>query len=109
MFIGIKEVGSLTYRELIEANPSVMLGKPVIDGTRITVEMILEKVTYGETVDQILEEYPRLTREGVLAALQYALESFRDDPTPFPPPQPPKDVGGSFPPAPPAGGKEAGV
>jgi len=44
LFIGIKEVGSLTYRELIEANPSVMLGKPVIDGTRITVEMILEKV-----------------------------------------------------------------
>jgi len=99
----------LTYRELIEANPAVMPGKPVIDGTRITVEMILEKVAYGETVDQILEDYPRLTREGVPAALQYGLESFSDDPTPFPPPQPPKDVGGSSPPAPSAVGGEAGV
>ena len=50
------------------------MGKPVIAGTRITVELILEKLASGETVDQILEAHPRLTREGVLAALQFALD-----------------------------------
>ncbi len=69
----------LTYKGLIEANPAVMSGKPVIAGTRITVELILEKVAYGETVDQILDDHPHLTREGVLAALQFALESLRGD------------------------------
>ncbi|MDA8337367.1 MAG: DUF433 domain-containing protein [Peptococcaceae bacterium] len=69
----------MTYKGLIEANPAVMSGKPVIAGTRITVELILEKVAYGETVDQILDDHPHLTREGVLAALQFALESLRGD------------------------------
>jgi uncharacterized protein (DUF433 family) len=57
---------------LIEAKPSVMLGKPVITGTRITVESILEKLAAGETVDQIVDAHPRLTREAVAAALKYA-------------------------------------
>ena len=48
------------------------MGKPVVVGTRITVELILEKFSAGETVDQILEAHPRLTREGVLAALDFA-------------------------------------
>jgi uncharacterized protein (DUF433 family) len=54
----------------IVSDPEVMMGKPVVIGTRITVELILEKLGAGETVDQIVEAHPRLTREGVLAALQ---------------------------------------
>jgi len=54
---------------LIESIPTVMMGKPVIKGTRITVESILEKLAAGETIEQILEAHPRLTREAILAAL----------------------------------------
>jgi len=49
-----------------------MVGKPVIRGTRITVELILDKLAAGETVEQILEDYPHLTREGIRAALEFA-------------------------------------
>lgn len=58
--------------QLIESNPAVMMGKPVIAGTRITVELILEKLAAGESVEQILESHPHLTREAVLAALECA-------------------------------------
>ena len=58
--------------ELIQSDPAVMMGKPVVAGTRITVELILEKLSAEETIDQILEAHPRLTREGVLAALSFA-------------------------------------
>lgn len=61
--------------ELIQSDPAVLMGKPVVAGTRITVELILEKLSAGETVDQILEAHPRLTREGVLAALNFAAQS----------------------------------
>ncbi len=54
-------------RQLIESNPSVMMGKPVVTGTRITVELILEKLAAGETIEQILDAHPRLTREAVSA------------------------------------------
>ena len=56
---------------LIQSDPSVMIGKPVVVGTRITVELILEKLAAGETIDEILDAHPRLTREGVLAALEF--------------------------------------
>jgi uncharacterized protein (DUF433 family) len=64
---------------LIESNPDVMMGKPVIKGTRITVELILEKLAAGEAIEQILESHPRLTREGVLAALDFAAKAIRAD------------------------------
>ncbi len=50
-------------KNLIQSNPDIMMGKPVIAGTRITVELILEKLAAGETVEQILDAHPRLTRE----------------------------------------------
>jgi uncharacterized protein (DUF433 family) len=56
---------------LIQSDPSIMMGKPVIAGTRITVEFILEKFLAGETHDEILDAHPRLTREGVLAAVDF--------------------------------------
>lgn len=63
---------------LIQSNPAVMMGKPVIAGTRITVELVLEKLAAGETVEQILESHPRLTRESISAALAYAAQAVRD-------------------------------
>jgi uncharacterized protein (DUF433 family) len=57
---------------LIQSDPSIVMGKPVVAGTRITVELILEKLAAGETIDEILDAHPRLTREGVLAALNFA-------------------------------------
>ena len=64
---------------LIVSDPKVMMGKPVIAGTRITVELILEKLAAGESIDQILEAHPRLTREAVWAALAFATEALRAD------------------------------
>ena len=63
----------------IESNPAVMMGKPVVAGTRITVELILERLSAGETVDEIQEAHPRLTRAGILAALRFAAQTMRAD------------------------------
>jgi uncharacterized protein (DUF433 family) len=65
--------------KLIVSDPAVMMGKPVIKGTRITVELILEKLAAGETIEQLLEAHPRLTREGIQAALSFAAETLRSD------------------------------
>ncbi len=69
-----------TKNKLIQSDPSIMMGKPVIAGTRITVELILEKLAAGETIEHILEAHPRLTRKAVLAALAYAAEAMRKPP-----------------------------
>jgi uncharacterized protein (DUF433 family) len=62
---------------LIASDPKVMMGKPVIAGTRITVDLILEKLGSGESVEAVLEAHPRLTRDGVLAALRFAAQALR--------------------------------
>ena len=64
-------------KNLIQSDPAVMMGKPVIAGTRITVELVLEKLAAGETVEQILEAHPRLTKEAISAALAYAVQAVR--------------------------------
>jgi uncharacterized protein (DUF433 family) len=64
---------------MIISDPAVMMGKPVVAGTRITVELILEKLAADETIDQLLEAHPRLTKEGVLAALDFAGQVLRAD------------------------------
>ncbi|MBA2592710.1 MAG: DUF433 domain-containing protein [Pseudomonadota bacterium] len=61
----------------IQSDPSIMMGKPVIAGTRITVELILEKLGSGETMDELLAAHPRLTREAVAAALAFAAQVLR--------------------------------
>ncbi len=65
--------------QLIESNPNIMMGKPVVAGTRITVELILEKLAAGETIDQILEAHPRLTKAGIQAAIAFAAQALRAD------------------------------
>lgn len=56
----------------IETNHTVMLGKPVIKGTRITVELILRKISGGYSFEDILEMYPKLTMEDILSCVEYA-------------------------------------
>ena len=64
---------------LITSDPKIMMGKPTVAGTRITVELILEKLAAGETLDQILSEHPRLTPESIRAAMAFAAEALRAD------------------------------
>ncbi len=61
--------------ERIVINPKVMVGKPVIKGTRLTVQYILGLLAHGATVDEILQEYEGLTREDILACLLFATEA----------------------------------
>lgn len=63
----------------IVVDPDVMMGKPVIEGTRITVEQILEELGAGRTIEELIEAHPRLTREGVLAAVRFGAEVLRAD------------------------------
>ncbi len=65
----------------IISDPDIMMGKPTIAGTRITVEHILEQLAGGRTIEQILEAHPHITREDVQAAIIYAAESVRIDHT----------------------------
>lgn len=65
--------------ELIEINPKIMVGKPVIKGTRITVELVVGKLAAGESIDDVLVSYPHLNREQILACLEYAYNSMKAD------------------------------
>lgn len=62
----------MDYREHIESNTNVMLGKPVIKGTRITVALVLQKLSEGATVPDLIIAYPALTPVSINAALAYA-------------------------------------
>lgn len=64
----------MTYKTRIVSDYKIMLGKPIIKGTRITVELILRKLSQGATTADILKMYPHLEEADILAALQYASE-----------------------------------
>lgn len=59
----------------IVTDPAIMTGKPVIKGTRLTVELILRQLAQGQTMEEILENYPQLQQEDILACLAYATEA----------------------------------
>lgn len=61
-----------TLLKRIDVNPKIMLGKPVIKGTRLPVEIIVEKIAYGHTIDDLKRDYPFLKEEDIRAALLYA-------------------------------------
>ncbi|CCF84199.1 DUF433 domain-containing protein [Nitrolancea hollandica] len=61
-----------SYKDRITANPDVMVGKPVVRGTRIPVEVVLAKLAQNPNVDELFADYPRLTLEDVKACLAYA-------------------------------------
>ena len=65
----------MTLTDRVEINPRVMLGKPVIRGTRIPVELILRKLSEGASEADLLDAYPRLTREDIQAAMRYAADT----------------------------------
>jgi uncharacterized protein (DUF433 family) len=65
----------MTITDRIEINPKVMMGKPVIRGTRLTVELILRKLSEGANEKELLEAYPRLSREDIQAAIRFAADT----------------------------------
>ena len=69
----------MNEKSLILSDPSIMMGKPVVAGTRITVEIILERLAAGESMEDLLKSYPRLTEETIRAALAFAAEVLRAD------------------------------
>jgi uncharacterized protein (DUF433 family) len=71
----------MTVTDRIEVNPKVMLGKPVIRGTRITVELILRKLSEGAREADLLGAYPRLTPEDIKAAMGYAADTLAHEET----------------------------
>ena len=64
----------MDYKKRIIADPNIMLGKPVIKGTRITVELILHRLSEGMSIENLVEAYPHLTIEDIYAALAYSAE-----------------------------------
>ena len=81
IFLAEKLIKIAAFKVLmaITINPKVAHGKPTIAGTRITVELILELLSSGMSVDNILKEYPHLTREQVLEAIKYAQAAVKHD------------------------------
>lgn len=69
----------MDWREHIVVNPDVLVGKPVIRGTRIAVELLLDRFADGWSYDDILDAYPHLRREQVQAAVAFAAEVFKED------------------------------
>ena len=70
-----------SYREWITSNPNILFGKPAIKGTRIPVELILDELSAGTSIDEILESYPRLSHEAIYAALAFAADTLRAEVT----------------------------
>jgi uncharacterized protein (DUF433 family) len=71
----------MTVTDRIEINPRVSLGKPVIRGTRIPVELVLRKLSDGASEADLLDAYPRLTREDIQAAIGYAADTLAHEET----------------------------
>ena len=64
----------MNYKNYIVRNPEIMLGKPIINGTRITVDLIMRKLASGYTIEKLIESYPHLIQEQIFAALEYAAD-----------------------------------
>ena len=71
----------MTVTDRIEIDPKIMLGKPVIRGTRIPVELVLRKLAEGATEPDLLDAYPRLTRKDIQAAIGYAADTLANEET----------------------------
>ena len=69
----------MDWRERIESNPDILVGKPAVKGTRISVELILGWLGQGWTHEMLLESYPQLVREDILAALAFAADMLREE------------------------------
>jgi len=74
----------MNWQDYIDQRPDVMLGKPVLKGTRLTVELILERLADGSTMEDLLAAHPRLRPEHIRAALAYAAAALSCDEFVFP-------------------------
>jgi uncharacterized protein (DUF433 family) len=72
-------MNKIQWDHFIHSDPGVLLGKPVVKGTRLSVEFILGLYAEGWTEDQILENYPNLTKESLLAVFDYTRECMREE------------------------------
>ena len=71
----------MTITDRIQVNSKIMLGKPVIKGTRVTVELILRKLSEGAAEGDLLDAYPRLTKDDIHAAIRYAADTVAHEET----------------------------
>jgi uncharacterized protein (DUF433 family) len=69
----------MTWRDRIELDPEVLVGKPVVRGTRLAVEFVLDMIASGVSEQEILSSYPRLTHEDILACVAYATEVLKSE------------------------------
>lgn len=69
----------MKFQDYISSDPKVMSGKPVIKGTRITVELILEKLSEGETIQDIIEAHPHINETSIRAAIAFAAQNLKAD------------------------------
>ena len=69
----------MDWRDRIVTDPAILVGKPVIKGTRISVELILERLANGWTFERVLESYPHISRDDIQAALAFAADRLREE------------------------------
>ena len=69
----------INWKNHIVSNPDILSGKPVINGTRISVELILEKLSEGEPIEQILKSHPHISKDNILACIAYAKDSVTNE------------------------------
>jgi uncharacterized protein (DUF433 family) len=69
----------INWKEHIISSPDILSGKPVIKGTRISVELIIEKLSEGESIEQILQSYPHIGKNNIMACLAYAKDSLNHE------------------------------
>ncbi len=69
----------MEYKDRIVSNPNILQGKPTIKGTRISVELILRKLGEGMSIEELLEAYPVLTKEDILAAFSFSADVIKSE------------------------------
>jgi uncharacterized protein (DUF433 family) len=69
----------INWHDYISSDPKVLFGKPVIKGTRVPVDLVLEKLGRGETIERLLKAYPRIDRQAIYACLIFAAETVKSE------------------------------
>jgi uncharacterized protein (DUF433 family) len=69
----------MSYHSRIASDPDILLGKPVIKGTRISIEIIIRKMSEGLSIDELLKAYPDITKEDINAALEYSADMLSNE------------------------------
>jgi uncharacterized protein (DUF433 family) len=71
----------MDYSKYIARDPNIMLGKPIVKGTRITVELLMRKLAGGYSIEKLLESYPHISKEQILAAFEYTADLIANEET----------------------------